>query len=151
MLKPLPDYPWDQMAPYAAQARAHADGIVDLSIGSPVDPTPDVVRTALAEATDAHAYPQTVGTPELQAAIVGWYARRRGVTGLTAANVLPTIGSKESSSPSCPSCSGSARGTPSCTRLRHTPPTRSAPRWPDATRSPPTTRPRGRPRRGSSG
>ncbi|MEC5150481.1 succinyldiaminopimelate transaminase [Cryobacterium sp. GrIS_2_6] len=95
MLKPLPDYPWDQMAPFAAQARAHADGIVDLSIGSPVDPTPDVVRTALAEATDAHAYPQTVGTPELLAAIVDWYARRRGVAGLSPANVLPTIGSKE--------------------------------------------------------
>ncbi len=91
----LPDYPWDLMAPYRARAEAHAGGIVDLSIGSPVDPTPDVVREALARATDAHAYPQTVGTPELRAAIVEWFARRRGVTGLDAASVLPTIGSKE--------------------------------------------------------
>ena len=95
MLKPLPDYPWDQMVPYAARARAHADGIVDLSIGSPADATPAVIRDALAAATDAHAYPQTAGTPELQRAIVAWYARRRGVTGLTDAQVLPTIGSKE--------------------------------------------------------
>jgi len=95
VLKPLPDYPWDQMVPFAARARAHADGIVDLSIGSPVDATPDVIRRALAEATDAHAYPQTAGTPELQRAIVAWYERRRGVTGLTEKNVLPTIGSKE--------------------------------------------------------
>lgn len=95
MLKPLPDYPWDQMLPFAATARAHADGIVDLSIGSPVDATPPVVQAALAHATDAHAYPQTVGTPALQRAIIDWYARRRGVTGLTEKNVLPTIGSKE--------------------------------------------------------
>ncbi len=91
----LADYPWDAMAPYAARARAHADGIVDLSIGSPVDPTPALIRDALAAATDAHAYPQTVGTPALREAIVAWYARRRGVPGLTPDNVLPTIGSKE--------------------------------------------------------
>jgi len=95
VLKPLPDYPWDQMVPFATRARAHAGGIVDLSIGSPVDPTPDVIRAALAKATDAHAYPQTSGTPELAAAITDWYRRRRGVPALTNAQVLPTIGSKE--------------------------------------------------------
>ncbi len=94
-LGPLPDYPWDQMAPFAERARAHPQGIVDLSIGSPVDPTPPLIRDALAEATDAHAYPQTIGTPALREAIVGWFARRRGVAGLAVADVLPTIGSKE--------------------------------------------------------
>jgi succinyldiaminopimelate transaminase len=91
----LADYPWDAVAPYAATARRHPDGIVDLSIGSPVDPTPEVVAQALREATDAHAYPQTVGTPALREAIVQWYERRRGVSGLDPGNVLPTIGSKE--------------------------------------------------------
>ncbi|MFE1644691.1 succinyldiaminopimelate transaminase [Microbacterium sp. P01] len=91
----LADYPWDAVAPYAERARAHPDGIVDLSIGSPVDPTPALIARALAAATDAHAYPQTVGTPALREAIVAWYARRRGVAGLTADHVLPTIGSKE--------------------------------------------------------
>jgi succinyldiaminopimelate transaminase len=91
----LADYPWDAVAPYAARARLHADGIVDLSIGSPVDPTPAIVARALADGTDAHAYPQTVGTPALREAIVDWYARRRDVTGLTPDHVLPTIGSKE--------------------------------------------------------
>jgi len=94
-VRDLDDYPWDAVAPYAATARAHEDGIVDLSIGSPVDPTPEVIAAALREATDAHAYPQTVGTPELREAIVAWYARRRSVTGLDAAQVLPTVGSKE--------------------------------------------------------
>ncbi len=91
----LPDYPWDAMTPFVERARAHSGGIVDLSIGSPVDPTPEIVRAALAEATDAHAYPQTAGTPALREAVVEWYARRRGVTGLSAEMVLPTIGSKE--------------------------------------------------------
>jgi succinyldiaminopimelate transaminase len=91
----LPDYPWDTVAPFAERARRHPDGIVDLSIGSPVDPTPDVVREALARATDSHGYPQTAGTLELRRAIVSWFARRRGVPGLADSSVLPTIGSKE--------------------------------------------------------
>ncbi|MBK5237981.1 MAG: succinyldiaminopimelate transaminase [Actinomycetales bacterium] len=95
MLAELPEYPWDAMAPYATQAKAHPGGIVDLSIGSPVDPTPELIRSALSAATDAHAYPTTVGTPALREAIVEWFGRRRDVTGLTIDNVLPTIGSKE--------------------------------------------------------
>jgi succinyldiaminopimelate transaminase len=91
----LADYPWDAVAPYAARARAHPEGIVDLSIGSPVDATPAVVSEAISRATDAHAYPQTIGTPALREAVVAWYARRRGVRGLTPGHVLPTIGSKE--------------------------------------------------------
>lgn len=91
----LADYPWDAVAPYAQRARAHVDGIVDLSIGSPVDPTPSVVAEALTAATDAHAYPTTIGTPALREAIADWYARRRRVPGLGPENVLPTVGSKE--------------------------------------------------------
>ena len=83
------------MVPFARRAAEHPDGIVDLSIGSPVDPTPAVIREALVAATDAHSYPQTAGTPALRRAIVDWFARRRGVTGLTEDSVLPTIGSKE--------------------------------------------------------
>ncbi|HWR85678.1 MAG TPA: succinyldiaminopimelate transaminase [Rhodoglobus sp.] len=90
----LPDFPWDSLEPYKERARSHPDGWVDLSVGSPVDPTPAVVRDALALATDAHAYPQTAGSPALREAIVEWFARRRGVE-LTTANVIPTIGSKE--------------------------------------------------------
>ncbi|MFS6528729.1 succinyldiaminopimelate transaminase [Microbacterium aurugineum] len=94
-VRDLDDYPWDAVVPFRERAARHPEGIVDLSIGSPVDPTPDIIRRALAEATDAHAYPQTVGTPTLREAIVDWYARRRGVPDLRVDNVLPTIGSKE--------------------------------------------------------
>ncbi|GEK87334.1 succinyldiaminopimelate transaminase [Microbacterium aerolatum] len=94
-VRDLADYPWDAVVPFRERAAQHPQGLVDLSIGSPVDPTPDVIRRALAEATDAHAYPQNIGTPALREAIVDWYARRRGVSGLTVDNVLPTVGSKE--------------------------------------------------------
>ena len=91
----LPDFPWDALVPFGTIAKAHPGGMIDLSVGSPVDPTPEHIRRALAEATDAHAYPQTAGTVELRESIVQWYARRRGVSDLSVANVLPSIGSKE--------------------------------------------------------
>ena len=91
----LPDFPWDSLVPFADRARQHPGGMIDLSVGSPVDPTPQVVREALNAATDAHAYPQVAGTPALREAIVDWYSRRRGVHDLSVANVLPSIGSKE--------------------------------------------------------
>lgn len=87
-------YPWDTIAPYIERARSHSEGLVDLSIGTPVDPTPDVVRDALTSAGDSHGYPTTHGTPALRTAIADWFARRRGVT-IDPAAVLPTVGSKE--------------------------------------------------------
>lgn len=90
----LPEYPWDAMAPFAARAAEHPDGAIDVSVGSPVDPTPESVQRALLGAADAHGYPATAGSARLRAAIVDWYARRRGVEVQPDA-VLPTVGSKE--------------------------------------------------------
>ncbi len=91
----LPDFPWDSLADAKARASAHPDGIVDLSVGTPVDPTPAIAQRALAEASDAPGYPATWGTPELRAAIIGYLSRRWGAEGLTDAGVLPVIGTKE--------------------------------------------------------
>jgi succinyldiaminopimelate transaminase len=76
-------------------ARRYPGGIVDLSVGTPVDPTPPVVRAALEASSDAPGYPQTYGTPALRSTVATWFARRRGVVGLDPDGVLPTIGSKE--------------------------------------------------------
>ena len=89
----LPDFPWDSLVPVRERAAAHPDGVVDLTIGTPVDSVPSGARAALDAASDAHGYPLTVGTAELRAAIRGWLERRRGVRAET--GVLPTIGSKE--------------------------------------------------------
>lgn len=91
----LPEFPWDTLSAYAEQARAHPEGIVDLSVGTPVDPTPALVQSALCAAADAPGYPQTYGTPALREAVAGWFARRRGVPELDPAAVMPTVGSKE--------------------------------------------------------
>ena len=90
----LPEFPWDRLAPYAEKARAHPDGVVDLSIGTPVDPTPQVVQDALRAASDAPGYPLTVGTPALREALVAWSRARLGAD-VQARHVVPSIGSKE--------------------------------------------------------
>jgi len=66
-----------------------------VSVGTPVDPTPAIVREALAAAADAPGYPLTYGTAPLREAVAAWFARRRGVAGVNPDSVLPTIGSKE--------------------------------------------------------
>lgn len=90
----LPTFPWDRLTPYKKIAADHPDGIVDLSVGTPVDPVPPGLRAALAAAADSPGYPLTWGTPALRASITGWLERRHGVS-VPEEGVLPTVGSKE--------------------------------------------------------
>lgn len=90
----LPDFPWDLLAPAKVVASGHPDGIVDLSIGTPVDPVPELIRAALSAGSDAPGYPLTAGTPALRSAIASWVGRNCGADP-AAVGVLPTIGSKE--------------------------------------------------------
>ncbi|KOX02200.1 N-succinyldiaminopimelate aminotransferase [Streptomyces sp. NRRL B-3648] len=91
----LPAFPWDKLAPYKKTAEAHPDGIVDLSVGTPVDPVPELVQKALIDAADSPGYPTVWGTPALRDAITGWLERRLGARGVTHRHVLPVVGSKE--------------------------------------------------------
>lgn len=92
----LPDFPWDSLAEAKAKATSHPDGIVDLSVGTPVDPVSPAIQLALTESAAEPGYPQTKGTPELREAIVGAMERRFQVRGLDAdTQVLPVIGTKE--------------------------------------------------------
>lgn len=93
MAHKLPDFPWDALAPFGAIAREHHDGIIDLSVGTPVDPTPDFIQHALQQAANSPSYPLTAGTPELREAITTWAREKLGATGDF--SVLPIIGSKE--------------------------------------------------------
>ena len=90
----LPDFPWDVLEPAKARASAHPDGLIDLSIGAPIDPVAPAIRAALADAADAPGYPPTAGTASLRAALLAYVARRCGAD-LPDTGVLPTIGSKE--------------------------------------------------------
>ncbi|MFD4606625.1 bifunctional succinyldiaminopimelate transaminase/glutamate-prephenate aminotransferase [Streptomyces sp. NPDC058451] len=91
----LPAFPWDKLEPYKKTAAAHPDGIVDLSVGTPVDPVPDLVQKALIAAADSPGYPTVWGTPELRDALTGWVERRLGARDVTHRHVLPIVGSKE--------------------------------------------------------
>jgi succinyldiaminopimelate transaminase len=91
----LPEFPWDTLTEAGALARSHPDGIVDLSVGTPVDPVAPLIRDALAAASSAPGYPTTAGTPALRASAKAALERRYGVAGLADDAVLPVIGSKE--------------------------------------------------------
>lgn len=81
------------MAPYGARAREYKDGIIDLSVGTPVDATPDFIQTALKAAANAPGYPLTIGSPALRESMRNWATNILGVTGEF--DLLPSIGSKE--------------------------------------------------------
>jgi succinyldiaminopimelate transaminase len=90
----LPDFPWDSLAAATEVARAYPGGLVDLSVGTPVDPVPDTVQAALRDAANSPGYPLTAGTPALREAAAGWLRRRHGVS-VDPGAVLPVIGTKE--------------------------------------------------------
>ena len=93
MREKLPDFPWDALSPYSEIARQHPDGAIDLSQGTPVDPTPQLIQSALRESSNSPRYPVTAGTKELQEAIRNWAINHLGASGDF--DVLPVIGSKE--------------------------------------------------------
>lgn len=90
----LPDFPWDSLAAAKTRAQSHPDGIVDLSVGTPVDPTPAVASDALCTASDAHGYPTVWGTAALRAAILGHLRGRWNALDLPETGVLPVVGTK---------------------------------------------------------
>jgi succinyldiaminopimelate transaminase len=91
----LPEFPWDTLAGAKALAAAHPDGIVDLSVGTPVDPVAPLIQEALTGAASSPGYPATAGTARLRESAVAALGRRFGITGLPEAAVLPVIGTKE--------------------------------------------------------
>lgn len=93
--KNLPDFPWDSLIEAKAKAASHPDGLVNLSVGGPVDPVAPVIREALVTGAEESGYPATHGTEDLRVAAAGALQRRYGVTGLDPAAILPAIGTKE--------------------------------------------------------
>ncbi|WP_306357653.1 MULTISPECIES: succinyldiaminopimelate transaminase [unclassified Nocardia] len=91
----LPDFPWDTISSAKARAAEHPGGIVDLSVGTPVDPVDPLIRAALSSVAEIPGYPTTHGTPELRTAAVEAMKRRFGITGVGPVAVLPVIGTKE--------------------------------------------------------
>lgn len=91
----LPDFPWDTLAGARQRAMDHPDKVVDLSVGTPVDPTPMLAREALAATADAPGYPTVWGAPGTRRAIVDYLTRRWKSVPLSDECVMPVIGTKE--------------------------------------------------------
>jgi succinyldiaminopimelate transaminase len=90
-----PVYPYARLDALKVRAGEAPGGIVDLSIGTPNDPVPDIVVTALAAAGPGSAgYPRAIGGPALREAAAGWMARRFGVA-IDPVQVVNVIGTKE--------------------------------------------------------
>ncbi len=70
---------------------------INLQIGEPKHPTPELVTSALIRALDGlSVYPLTAGLPELREAIAGWLARRYSIPKPDAATqVVPVNGTRE--------------------------------------------------------
>jgi succinyldiaminopimelate transaminase len=90
-----PPYPHDRLAELQRVAASAPGGLVDCSVGTPVDPMPDLVVRALTDAIrGATGYPATIGSPAYRAAAAAWIERRFGCE-LRAEQVVACIGTKE--------------------------------------------------------
>ncbi len=89
-----PTYPFDLLVPLAELAAGHPGGLVDLSVGTPVDPPPPAVLAALAGSGAERGYPSGVGSPQLLGACRAYLERRFGVT-VGPRGVAACIGTKE--------------------------------------------------------
>ena len=98
-LQTLQLYPFERLRALMSGIAPPADKrAINLSIGEPRHPTPQLVLDALARGavTGLANYPMTAGAPALREAIAAWLARRHALPALDAAtNVLPVLGSRE--------------------------------------------------------
>ncbi|MBI4882820.1 MAG: aminotransferase class I/II-fold pyridoxal phosphate-dependent enzyme [Actinobacteria bacterium] len=89
-----PPYPYDRLDRLARIASAHPGGTVDLSIGTPCDPPPPAVLTALGTSDSERGYPPSIGSEALRSSIRDWFVGRFAVE-VPLAQIGASIGTKE--------------------------------------------------------
>ena len=89
-----PPYPYDRLDAFQKIAAEFDGGIVDLSIGTPCDPPPQVVIDALSTSNSERGYPASIGSEALRRSIARWMARRFGVD-VPLSRIGACIGTKE--------------------------------------------------------
>lgn len=89
-----PPYPYDRLDDLRELADRLPGGCVDLSVGTPCDPPPPAVVSALATSGVERGYPPSVGTPALREAAARWLDRRFGAT-VDPGQVAACVGTKE--------------------------------------------------------
>ena len=89
-----PPYPYDRLNRLMPIASAHPGGVVDFSIGTPVDPAPLEVVAMLSASDSERGYPASIGSEKLRNAVGDWMRRRLGVD-IPASQIAACIGTKE--------------------------------------------------------
>ena len=90
-----PPYPYDRLNELKPLGQHHEGGLIDFSVGTPMDPTPPAVVQALADSGSAKGYPPSIGRPELRFAFASWLAERPGAEVNPETEVAAAIGTKE--------------------------------------------------------
>jgi len=75
-----PPYPYDRLAALSEAAAAAPGGMIDLSVGTPIDAPPAAALSALGASTSVAGYPFSIGSAALRAAARAYLARRFGVS-----------------------------------------------------------------------
>lgn len=92
----LATYPMVELARRRAVLEAAGTTVLDFGTGDPIEPTPPLVREALAAGIpEISQYPSVDGSPALRSAIAAWFEHRFGVVLDPTREILPTSGSKE--------------------------------------------------------
>lgn len=89
-----PPYPYDRLRRLEPIAAAHDGGIVDCSIGTPMDPPPREVVDALGSSGTERGYPPSIGTAPLRDAWARWMHRRFSID-VDPVSIGACIGTKE--------------------------------------------------------
>lgn len=94
----LPAYAFKTIDDKVAELAAQGAEPIDLGVGDPTTPTPDVIRARCRSAIDERStagYPSYIGSLEMREAVATWSLRRFGVELDPKTEVSTTIGSKE--------------------------------------------------------
>lgn len=89
-----PPYPYDRLNELKPLGESFAGGLVDLSIGTPMDPPPAIVVEAMATSGSERGYPPSIGIAAAREACAEWLRRCFDVA-ISPTQVAATIGSKE--------------------------------------------------------
>ena len=103
-LERLPPYLFERINALKQSKRRHGVDIIDLGMGNPLDPTPEVIVDKLAEAardTRNHRYSESRGLFNLRRDVARKYKAKWGVTLDPEREVIACIGSKEGFSHMC--------------------------------------------------
>jgi succinyldiaminopimelate transaminase len=89
-----PQYPYERVDRFKSLADSFEGGLVDFSIGTPMDPAPQVVIDVLGSSGVEHGYPPSIGTPDFRGAAARWMGRRFDIE-VAPDQIAACIGTKE--------------------------------------------------------